>query len=141
MQCAEFREEYQRYLDKKVQGGPPDDLCVHMDLCPACTSYAGAMHGIDQALQAMPDAEIPPGLLTSLRELPASLRETRETGLVAYVGRYAALILAALVAWIVGSSASEEVQLLLNGLILAAGAFAFTAGLLKPLYLHQVPDS
>ncbi len=99
------------------------------------------MRGIDQALQAMPEVEIPPELLTSLEELPESLDEALEPEPALLIFRYVALSVAAVVIWIVGSSVSMEVQLLINGLILAAGAFAFTTGLLKPLYLNPVPDS
>ena len=141
MNCTDFREGYQSFLDRDAQGEPPEGLRSHLDLCSGCTRYVSEMRGIDQALQAMPEVEIPPELLTSLEELPVSLGEAREPEPALLILRYVALSVAAVVIWIVGSSVSMEVQLLINGLILAAGAFAFTTGLLKPLYLNPVPDS
>jgi hypothetical protein len=86
----------------------------------------------------MPRVEIPPHFLASLKQLPAYHREPGSAG---YIVRYVALVLVAVVGWILAGSASPEVELLINGLILAAGAFTFARGLLTPLYLNPVPDS
>ncbi|MGB2960664.1 MAG: hypothetical protein WBG01_03590 [Bacteroidota bacterium] len=141
MKCTDFREDYQSFLDRTEQGEPPEGLRSHLNLCPGCTRYVSEMRGIDQALLAMPEVEIPPQLLTSLERLPESLREAQEPDPALLILRYVALALSALVIWIVGRFVSQEAQLLINGLILAAGAFAFTTGLLRPLYLNPLPDS
>ena len=141
MTCAEIREEYQNYLDGKNQGEPPAGLRSHLDGCSACTSYLLEIGGIDRALRAMPDVEIPPELLASLKELPGYVGETPEAGVVAYAGRYAALTFGGLLAWILGNLVSPEAQILLEGLTLAAAAFAFTVALLRPLYLRSILTS
>jgi predicted anti-sigma-YlaC factor YlaD len=137
LNCADFREEYQSSLDGRPGGELPHVLQEHLDLCPGCTSYVSEMGGLDQALRAMPEVEIPPQLFASLNQVPASLHE----GVAGYVVRYTALVLVAVVGWIFAGIASPEVELLINGLILAAGAFTFARGLLAPLYLNPIPDA
>ena len=136
--CTDFREKYQRYLDSRGRDEFQGDLHPHLGLCPGCRSYVSEVRGIDLALRAMPEVEMSPQLLATLRELPDSLREPQVKG---YIVRYAALILVAFLGWMLAGSVSHEMQLLTHGLILAAGAFAFTVGLLKPHYFNPVPDT
>ena len=140
MNCTEFREEYQKFLDTKERVRLPEGLLAHMNSCPACASYAAEMLGVDSALRDIPRVKIPPHLLASLKEMPETMREKREPTLSRNLVIRAIIVLTGLLIWIAGNFVPAEVQLLLNGFILGVGAFALTTNFLKPRFLNPVFD-
>jgi hypothetical protein len=63
MNCTEFRNLYNRYLDGRKSSPLPTEAVLHGRNCSTCGSYASAMVRVDDCLREIPDVPFPEELL------------------------------------------------------------------------------
>lgn len=132
MTCEDYREQLQKFLDKRVQIALPEELSRHVVNCAECRAAWSDFHAIHEALNKIHPIPLPQKLSQSLYAIPT--RESAWSAIASVIDtsvRRYYLALVALLLYIGASSIFPQFRSYFDIGFLTFGLSTAFSGLLK----------
>jgi anti-sigma factor RsiW len=129
IRCEECRPLLSLLIDGELHKERIAEVDAHVRSCASCTAYARELRALDEALDNIPEPEIPLSLKLNLRAIERADLKQSQWAEWKRAAVYAALAGAILVA---GAQFPGAVELTARLLVMIAGYFLLMSGSLRP---------
>jgi len=137
MTCEQFREAYNRHLDRALGEDELPFVLAHAQQCHGCAVYRDSIASLDAKLRHLPGVEIPARLVRKLEEVPR--RSTPSGARVAWSPELLWALsfgIPASIVFVILREQPASFQAAGDFLLAFAGTLVFLLSILRPIFLQ-----